>query len=58
MRNSTCWEILIIFSPGDTFSVPDVVMGMIFLAIGGSTPEASSAFINARNGTFTGDSNN
>ncbi|XKL66242.1 hypothetical protein PGB90_009662 [Kerria lacca] len=35
---------------GNTFKIPDVVMGMVFLAIGGSVPEASSAFINSRNG--------
>lgn len=35
---------------GDTFGIPDVVMGMLFLAIGGSVPEGTSAFINSRNG--------
>lgn len=38
------------FNAGDTFGIPDVVMGMLFLAIGGSVPEGTSAFINSRNG--------
>lgn len=34
---------------GDTFKVPDIVMGMLFLAAGGAVPECSSAIINAKN---------
>lgn len=41
---------LIDLPTGDTFHAPDIVMGMLFLSIGGSIPEASAAFINARNG--------
>ncbi|CAH0385573.1 unnamed protein product [Bemisia tabaci] len=35
---------------GDTFRISDAVMGITFLAIGGSMPEAVSSVINARNG--------
>lgn len=35
---------------GYTFHINDAVMGVTFLAIGGSIPEASSAVVNARNG--------
>lgn len=35
---------------GYTFNINDAVLGLTFLAIGGSIPEASSAIVNARNG--------
>ncbi|XP_065206268.1 sodium/potassium/calcium exchanger 3-like [Planococcus citri] len=41
-----CWMTTIL---GETFNVPDIVMGMIFLSVCGNIPETSSAFINARN---------
>lgn len=34
--------------PGNTFHISDVVMGITFLAAGGSVPEAASSIINAR----------
>lgn len=37
---------------GYTFNINDAVMGITFLAVGGSIPEASSAIVNARNGLY------
>lgn len=37
---------------GLTFNIPDSVMGLTFLAAGGCLPEAISAFLMARQGTY------
>jgi Ca2+/Na+ antiporter len=42
------WMVVII---GDTFNIPDSVMGITFLAFGGCMPEAISAVIVARKGS-------
>lgn len=41
-----------LFFSGYTFNINDAVMGITFLAVGGSIPEASSAIVNARNGLY------
>ncbi|GFG35535.1 hypothetical protein Cfor_08271, partial [Coptotermes formosanus] len=46
------WMMSII---GDTFGVPDSVMGLTLLAAGGSLPEACSSVIMARKGLLQGD---
>jgi Ca2+/Na+ antiporter len=42
------WMVVIL---GDTFRIPDPIMGMTFLAFGGCMPEAISAVIVARKGS-------
>lgn len=42
------WMVVII---GDTFGIPDPIMGLTFLAFGGCMPEAISAVIVARKGS-------
>jgi len=38
---------------GFTFGIPDVIMGLVFLAAGTSIPDAISSLLVAKEGTYT-----
>lgn len=44
------YNLIIILPIGYTFTIPESVMGLTFLAIGGCTPELLTASIMARKG--------